>query len=82
MTDERSEASEQSREPLVTLCGPVDHPDVVDLASGLRFLQGKATGVPLSVAEEIASRRRGFFIEVPPQFVRRTSQGKLAGRET
>jgi len=51
------------REPLVTLCGPFDHGDVQDLATGLRFIGGKASGVPLSVAEEIANRRRGFYIE-------------------
>ncbi len=47
----------------VTLCGPFDYRDVEDLATGLRFIGGKAVGVPLSVATEIANRRRGYYIE-------------------
>ncbi len=50
-------------EPLVTLVRPFHHRDVMDLATGLRFVGGKAVGVPLSVAEEIANRRRGYYIE-------------------
>jgi hypothetical protein len=50
-------------ESLVTLAGPFDHGDVMDLATGLHFMRGKAVGVPLSVAEEIANRRRSFYIE-------------------
>jgi hypothetical protein len=65
MTDERtrSEASEEPAEPLVTLAGPFAHADVQDLATGLRFIRGKAAGVPLSVAQEIANRRPGYHIE-------------------
>jgi hypothetical protein len=54
---------QEPREPLVTLAGPFDHGDVMDLATGLRFISGKAVGVPLSVAEEIASQRRGYYVE-------------------
>jgi hypothetical protein len=53
----------QPTEPLVTLAGPFDHRDVEDGATGLRFVGGKAVGVPLSVAREIADRRRGYYIE-------------------
>ncbi len=51
------------REPLVTLAGPFDHGDVRDLATGLRFIAGKAEGVPLSVAEGVAAQRRGYYVE-------------------
>jgi hypothetical protein len=63
VTDERTPEKPEPREPLVTLCGPFDHGDVEDLATGLRFIRGRASGVPLSKAQEIASRRQGYFIE-------------------
>jgi hypothetical protein len=53
----------QNTEPLVTLAGPSEHKDVTDLSTGLRFIEGKATNVPLSLAEEVARTRQGYFIE-------------------
>ena len=62
---ERARAEPSPGEPLVTLAGPFDpaSADVEDLATGLRFRSGKATGVPLSVAREIAENRRGYYVE-------------------
>ncbi len=61
MTDRHGRQHEG--DPPVTLCGPFDVRDVEDLATGLRFIAGKAVGVPLSVATEIANRRPGYYIE-------------------
>jgi hypothetical protein len=53
----------EASEPLVDVVGPIAHADITDLATGLRFIQGRATGVPLSVAQEAVKDRRGYFIE-------------------
>ncbi len=50
-------------EALVTLCGPFYVGDAVDLATGLRFRGGKASGVPLSVARKCAEEREGYYVE-------------------
>lgn len=52
-------------EPLVTLAGPFDpaQADALDLATGLRFRNGKAAGVPEPVARELAENRRGYYVE-------------------
>jgi hypothetical protein len=63
MTDERTRTRADTGEPLVTVAGPFDHGDVMDLATGLRFVGGKAAEVPLSMAQDIVNRRQGYFIE-------------------
>ena len=62
MTEQHDHATAPG-EPLVTLAGPSDHTDFTDLATGLRFIAGRAEGVPLSTAHEIAGRRRGYYVE-------------------
>ncbi len=57
-----------SNEELVTVAGPADHKDVVYFseAGPIRFVEGKAHWVPLSVAEKIANRP-GWVIESAPK---------------
>jgi len=62
MTEQHEHATGPG-EPLVTLCGPFDHGDVVDLATGLRFRGGKASGVPESLATKYAEERTGYYVE-------------------
>lgn len=50
-------------EPLVTLAGPFDHGDVMDVATGLRFIAGRAEGVSLSTAHRVAGTRKGYYVE-------------------
>jgi hypothetical protein len=59
----RGKKGRRLQEPLVTIVGPPEHKDLVDLASGLRFVEGRAIGVPLSLAEEVIKGRRGYLIE-------------------
>ena len=52
-----------AREPTVTLAANgVDHKDVFDVALGLRFHEGVARDVPLSVAVRIVNEHRGYHI--------------------
>jgi hypothetical protein len=55
--------SEEDMEELVTLVGPWDHDDTWDFYLNKRVIRGKATGVPLSVAEKIVKERRGYYIQ-------------------
>jgi hypothetical protein len=55
--------TDKTKEPTVTLVGPGDHLDVFDVGTGLRFVQGEAKDVPLSVAEKIERERRGYYIQ-------------------
>ena len=50
-------------EPRVSVVGPSDLVDVYDVATGLRFVQGMARDVPLSLAKEIERTRRGYYIQ-------------------
>jgi len=43
------------------IAGPPDHKDVFDVATGLRFVEGRALA-PLSLAQKIARERRGYFV--------------------
>ena len=62
MTEQHEHATGPG-EPLVTLCGPFYVGDVVDLATGLRFRGGKASGVPESLATKYAEERTGYYVE-------------------
>jgi hypothetical protein len=57
---EREIPTEERR---VTLVGPTEHGDVLDLETGLRFLHGRSVGVPISVAQKVVDTRRGYYIE-------------------
>ena len=52
-------------EELVTLAKPADEKDVTYFSEvgPLRFIEGKAHGVPLSVAGKLAAGRPGWTIE-------------------
>jgi hypothetical protein len=51
-------------EPMVFVTGPPEHKDIVDLATGLRFVEGKSTErIPLSKARELFGNRQGYYIE-------------------
>ncbi len=58
----------RAEEELVTLVGPADQKDVTYLtgAGPIRLIDGKAHGVPLSVARKLAEGRRGWLIEHVP----------------
>ena len=62
MTEQHDHATGPG-EPLVTLCGPFYVGDAVDLATGLRFRGGKASGVPESLATKCAEEREGYYVE-------------------
>ncbi len=55
----------ESGEELVTVCKPGDEKDVTYLSEvgPIRFVEGKAYGVPLSVARKLAGGRPGWTIE-------------------
>jgi hypothetical protein len=55
----------EAGEELVTVAGPADQRDVtyVSEAGPIRFLEGRAYGVPLSVARKLAEGRPGWTIE-------------------
>jgi hypothetical protein len=59
---ERREREGDMEEEKVTLVGPWDHDDTWDFYLNKRFIRGKATGVPRSVAEKIVKERRGYHI--------------------
>ena len=62
MTEQHDHATAPG-EPLVTLAGPFYVGDAVDLATGLRFRGGKASGVPESLATKYAEERTGYYVE-------------------
>ena len=53
--------TDKTKEPVVMVAGPPDHKDVFDVATGLRFVEGRALA-PLSLAQKIARERRGYFV--------------------
>ena len=56
-------------EELVTIARPADVKDTTyySEAGPLRFLEGRAHGVPLSVARKVAAGRPGWTIEPAPR---------------
>ena len=52
----------EAKEPTATVIAPAEHKDVFDLATGLRFHEGRATGVPLSQAIEAFRGRKGYHV--------------------
>ena len=49
------------QEPRVRVQGPAEVYDFTDAATGVRFVQGRAEKVPLSVARKLA-QRKGYAI--------------------
>jgi hypothetical protein len=64
MSDERS----VDREEFVSVVKPADENDVTYFsgAGSVRFLEGRARGVPLSVARKLTEGRPGWLIEPAP----------------
>ncbi len=58
-----------TNEELVTLAKPADEKDTIYLSAvgPLRFVEGKAHRVPLSVARKLADGRPGWTIEPAPR---------------
>jgi hypothetical protein len=73
MTSEATKNTETVDEELVTVAKPGEEKDVTYLseAGPIRFSEGKAYGVSLSVARKLADGRPGWTIEPVPRLTRR-----------